>query len=112
MAARRVIWRPVARAELREIKAHIAASSPSGERRVVERMREAASNCSDFPYAARMIPEFQDPERRETIVYEYRVMSRVEPSCIRILRVVHGRRLLSNVPGSFEEPPQEEYVAA
>jgi hypothetical protein len=36
----------------------------------------------------------------------------VEGDCIRILRVVHGRRLLRNVPGSFEEPPQEQYHAA
>ena len=30
-------------------------------------------------------------------------MYRVEDDRIRILRVVHGRRLLKNVPGSFEE---------
>jgi hypothetical protein len=39
-------------------------------------------------------------------------MYRVEPSCIRILRVVHGRRLLRNVPGGFEEAPQAAYKAA
>jgi hypothetical protein len=27
---------------------------------------------------------------------------------IRILRVVHGQRLLTSVPGSFEESPQAE----
>lgn len=59
-----------------------------------------------------MIPEFQDPERRETSVYEYRLMYRVEPSCIRILRVVHGRRLLGSVRGSFEEASQADYSAA
>jgi plasmid stabilization system protein ParE len=59
-----------------------------------------------------MVPEFQDPDRRETFVYEYRLMYRVEQRCIRILRVVHGRRLLSNVPGSFEEPAQEAYTTA
>jgi hypothetical protein len=59
-----------------------------------------------------MIPEFQDPERRETMVYAYRLMYRVEPDVVRILRVVHGRRLLANVPGSFEESPQEAYSAA
>jgi hypothetical protein len=36
-------------------------------------------------------------------------MHRIEPDCIRILRV--GRRLLGNVPGSFEEM-QEAYTAA
>jgi hypothetical protein len=39
-------------------------------------------------------------------------MYRVEPDCIRVLRVVHGKRLLKNVPGSFEEPPLEIYGAA
>jgi len=39
-------------------------------------------------------------------------MYRVERDRIRILRVVHGRRLLKNVPGSFEEPDQETYSAA
>ena len=54
---------------------------------------------------------FRDSDRRETFVYEYRLMYRVEPDCIRILRVVHGRRRLSNVPGGFEEA-QAEYHAA
>lgn len=59
-----------------------------------------------------MIPEFQAPERRETFVYASRLMYRVEPGVVRILRVVHGRRLVENVPGSFEESPQEAYSAA
>jgi plasmid stabilization system protein ParE len=59
-----------------------------------------------------MVPELNDPNRRETFVYEYRLMYRVEPDRIEVLRVVHGRRLLSNVPGSFEEAPQEEYVVS
>ena len=44
--------------------------------------------------------------------YEYRLMYRVEPDIIRILRVVHGRRLLANVHGSFEEGSQQGYTAA
>ena len=59
-----------------------------------------------------MIPEFQDPDTARDFVYEYRLMYRVEDDRIRILRVVHGRRLLRNVPGSFEESPQEPYRAA
>jgi plasmid stabilization system protein ParE len=57
-------------------------------------------------------PEFEDRTRRETFVHEWRVMYRVEDRRLRVMRVVHGRRLLSNVPGSFEESPQEEYRAA
>jgi plasmid stabilization system protein ParE len=109
--ARAVIWSPAARADLREIKAYIAARSPSGAQHVAERIREALRSCRDFPYGARMIPEFEDPERRETFAYAYRVMYRVELRRIRVLRVVHGQRLLKNVPGSFEEPAQETYSA-
>jgi plasmid stabilization system protein ParE len=110
--ARGVVWSPEARADLRQIEAYIASRSPLNARRAIEKVREAADKLRDFPYSARMIPEFQDPERRETFVYEYRLMYRVEQRHICILRVIHGRRLLKNVPGSFEEASQETYSAA
>ena len=110
--ARAVIWSPDARADLREIEAYMALRSPLNAQRVIKKIRDTADKQRDFPYAARMIPEFRDADRRETFVYQYRLMFRVEPDCIYVLRVVHGRRLLKNVPGSFEEPPQETYDAA
>jgi toxin ParE1/3/4 len=109
---RRVIWSDAALADVADIKNYISRDSLAGAKKVVDAIELAADRLVDFPYARRMIPELRDPDRRETFVYEYRLMYRVEPSCIRILRVVHGRRLLSNVPGSFEEPPQEAYSAA
>jgi toxin ParE1/3/4 len=110
--ARAIIWSPQARADLRQIEAYIAASSPPSAQRVIERIRQAATKLVDFPFAARSVPELHDAERRETFVHEYRVMYRVENDCICILRVVHGRRLLKNIPGSFEELKQEAYQAA
>ena len=71
---------------------------------------KAVQSCS-FPHAAGMIPEFGDHERREAFVHQYRIMYRVETNHIRIIRVVHGKRLLANVPGSFEEAEQEAYAA-
>jgi toxin ParE1/3/4 len=111
--AYRLVWSPAARADVDEIEAYIAATrSRVVARKIVERMWEAARRQCDFPYSARMIPEFEDRTRRETFVHEWRVMFRVEGRRLRVMRVVHGRRLLSNVPGSFEESPQEEYSAA
>ena len=111
--AREIIWTPGAEADIAEIGSYLErVASPAVATSVVTKIRAAALRVVDFPYAARMIPEFQDRERRETFVYEYRLMYRVEPDHIRILRVVHGRRLLKNVPGSFEEPPQEAYSQA
>jgi toxin ParE1/3/4 len=110
--ARRIAWRKQARLDVASIRDYIARDSPANAKKVVATIERTADRLVDFPYAFRMIPEFQDPERRETFVYQYRVMYRVESDCIRILRVVHGRRLLKNVPGSFEESPQEAYSAA
>ena len=98
--------------DIASIKEYIAHDSPANAKAVVAAIEQAADRLDDFPYAYRMIPEFQDPDRRETFVYEYRLMYRVEPNVVRILRVVHGRRLLRNVPRSFEEPAQETYSAA
>ena len=110
--ARRVVWSAAANTDLDAIDAYIRSRSPSSARRVIEKLREAADRLVDFPYATRMIPEFHDTERRETFVYAYRLLYRIEADRIRILRVVHGRRLLGNVPGSFEETAQEAYKAA
>jgi toxin ParE1/3/4 len=98
--------------DIAAIKEYIARDSLINAKAVVAAIEKAADGLADFPYRFRMIPEFADPARRETFVYEYRLMYRVEPDIVRVLRVVHGRRLLSNVPGSFEEPPQAAYSAA
>jgi toxin ParE1/3/4 len=107
-----LVWSPAARADLDEIETYIASRSPVDARRVVERIFEASRKQCDFPFSARAIPEFQDANRRETFVYQWRLMYRVEADHIVIIRVVHGRRLLKNVPGSFEETAQESYSAA
>jgi plasmid stabilization system protein ParE len=110
---REVVWNDQALADVESIKDFIARdSSLARAEKVVAAIEQAADGLVDFPYRWRMIPEFEDPDRRETFVYKYRQMYRVEPDVVRILRVVHGQRLLGNVPGSFEEPRQEAYSAA
>ena len=111
--ARQVIRSPGAEADIAEIAAYLErVASSAVATSVVTNIRAAAIRLVDFPLAFRMIPEFQDPERRETIVCAYRLMYRVEPDVVRILRVIHGRRLVRNVRGSFEESPQEACSAA
>jgi plasmid stabilization system protein ParE len=111
--ARQVIWSAGAEADITEIGSSLEqVASPAVATSVVTKIRAAAFTVVDFPYAFRMVPEFQDREGRETFVYQYRVMYRVESDSVRILRVVHGRRLLKNVSGSFEEQQQEAYSAA
>jgi plasmid stabilization system protein ParE len=111
--AHEIVWTAAAEADIEEIGQYLEkVASSAVATSVISRIRAAGLRCCDSPFAACMIPEFQDPNRRETFVHEWRLMYRVEDKHIHVLRVVHGRRLLKNVPGSFEEIAQEPYRAA
>ena len=44
----------------------------------------------------RIVPEFEDENIRELIVYSYRIIYRVYPKQVTVWAVVHGARLLEN----------------
>jgi len=47
-----------------------------------------------FPRSGRKVPEFDDENVRELIVYSYRVIYRVQKDEIVVAAVVHGKRNL------------------
>lgn len=49
---------------------------------------------SRFPRTGRKVPEFDDENIRELIVYSYRVIYRLQEENIVIAAVIHGRRNL------------------
>ena len=110
---RKVAWTPEARTDLRELRCYIARTSLANAEAVVRAIVLAAADLSTLPYAHRVIPELNDPDRRETFVHRWRLMYRILPDEIPIVGVIHGARLLANIADrSFEEAPQLEYVAS
>jgi toxin ParE1/3/4 len=49
-----------------------------------------------------VVPEVGDERIRERFIYSYRLVYRVEPEQILIVAVIHGKRLLENVPERFD----------
>jgi toxin ParE1/3/4 len=98
-------------ADMADIKDYLLPISPANAQSVIEAIQFRASTLTTMAGRGREIPELRDKNRRELFVFEWRIMYRLEPASIRILRVVHGRRLLANVPGSFKEAEQEAYAA-
>lgn len=92
----RLIWTLPARDDLQEIRHYIARDSRAHAQAMVREVRRAAERLRDFPESGRIVPEYDDPRFRETIVWPYRVLYRytVETNSVEILSVVHGRRLL------------------
>ena len=47
-----------------------------------------------FPQAGRKVPEFDDENIRELVVYSYRIIYRLQENEVLIVAVIHGKRVL------------------
>lgn len=100
---RRLRFADSALGQLEEALACIAADHPRAAERIAAAIEKRLAQLKQLPLSGRVVPELGDPERREVIVRPFRIVYRVLPDQIRVLAVVHGRRLLANAL-----PPDEE----
>lgn len=98
-----ISWSPEAVEDIEEIAAYIEKDSPHYAQAVVERLLAASHDLDEFPLRGRVVPELNDSRYRECFIYSYRMIYRVEENEVLIVAVIHGRRLLENVPG-VQEP--------
>jgi plasmid stabilization system protein ParE len=84
----------LAREDLRDIVRYISRENAEGARRVGERILAAVEVLERMPELGRMVPERQDPQIREIIRGNYRIVYRVRegPPRIEIWRIWHGAR--------------------
>jgi toxin ParE1/3/4 len=94
----RVIWTRPARDDLDEIRRFIARDSRRTAERVATRIMRATLRLEHFPFSGRVMPEDKRRERREIVMYPYRVLYRVNGDVVIILAVVHGARRLTDLP--------------
>jgi len=62
--------------------------------RVVRELVEATCSLSDYPQMGRIVPEFDMPSLRELIRPPFRIIYRLEPERIAIIRIWRSERLL------------------
>ena len=92
--AHRVVWSPRAAKDLDSNTDYIAADSPTYAGTVLKNVVNQTRILARFPQAGRMVPEFDDENMRELIVYSYRVIYRLEQGEVLIVVVIHGKRVL------------------
>ncbi len=81
--------------EMRSIKTYIAKDNPKAAIIMIKRIRAAVKHLTDFPYSGRIIPETSNPQLREVIVSNYRVMYQITDTAIHIFAVYEGHKLPS-----------------
>ena len=93
--AHRVTWSRRALQDLEAIAEYIAADSPTYAGIVVKKVVNQVKTLARFPRAGRKVPEFDDENIRELIVYSYRIIYRLqEEEEVVIAAVIHGKRIL------------------
>jgi toxin ParE1/3/4 len=92
--AHRVVWSRRASQDLEAIADYIAADSPTYAGIVVKKVVNQTKSLSLFPRSGRKVPEFDNEDIRELLIYSYRIIYRLLESEVVIAAVIHGKRIL------------------
>ena len=88
----RLIWSPLADAQVDDAVANVAADDPAAALAWLERLLERVRSLADYPDSGRMVPELQREDVRELIVPPYRVIYRRTADAVEIAAIRHGAR--------------------
>ena len=89
---REVVWSRWASDDLVSVGEHISRDSEAYATIVVRELVAAARSLRVFAERGRRVPEYDDPSLRELIVRKYRLVYRVHPERVEVLRILHGAR--------------------
>lgn len=93
--ARKVIWTETAWRDLERSANYIAEDSPGYAAAFVLRIRESARSLDDLTLRGRVVPELGEPDVRELLVGNYRLIYGVQEKAVYILGLIHGARDLA-----------------
>ena len=99
--ARQVKWSPEAVEDVESIAQYISRDSQFYARATVSKIIDFSHSLAQFPYMGRMVPEFNDKNIRERLVYSYRLVYKIERANILVVAVIHDKRLFHSIPERF-----------
>ena len=90
----KIVWSPLALARAGEISAYTATDNPPAAARWIEAIFTKVEQLQLAPQSGRVVPEVGNPEIRELIYGNYRIIYRVERRWVAILTIRHGKQQL------------------
>ncbi len=90
-----VRWTPQAATDLEAITEFIARDSPQSASLFAINIINAVERLEDFPELGRLVPEKNDPQIRELLLGNYRIVYRVRRRTAEILTIHHAARPLN-----------------
>ena len=95
-----VTWASVAENDLARIIEYLANDSPANALKVLNKLKEKATNLHHSPKRGRIIPELQEYgiyQYRELIVAPWRLMYRAQEDKIYVLAVLDSRQNIEDI---------------
>ena len=96
-----VKWSIPAKQDLKQVYDYIARDSKFYAAKVSQDIVDKSEKLFNFPKIGRIVPEIDNPNIRELIIYSYRLIYRVSTNTIEILALIHGKQDFSS--GNFDK---------
>jgi plasmid stabilization system protein ParE len=87
-----VKWSKPAKLDLKQIHDYIVRDSKFYAQKVSSEIVEKSENLNSFPEVGRVVPEIEDPNIRELLIYSYRLIYEVFPDKVEVLALIHSKR--------------------
>ncbi len=87
-----VIWSEPAKADLRSIHDFIAHDSTYYAKKVAHDIVARTVPLDEMPHIGRAVPELDNPNIRELLLYSYRILYEINGDDVYVLAVIHQRR--------------------
>lgn len=94
----RVRWTRTATGHLGSIYEYIGRDSARYAQRMVDRITLRSRQIARFPQSGQIVQEYQDPDIREVVEGQFRVIYEIAATEIHVLAVIHGTQLLPPKP--------------
>ena len=88
-------WTNNALEELDDIANYISKDSPKYAQILIKQIYEMVSHLEQFPNFGRKVPEYNDPNLREILFKNYRIIYLIKQNHLEIISIIHGSRLLN-----------------
>jgi len=95
--ARKVVWTAASWADLEETADYIARDSKYYAAAFVQEVRDAARSLRQYADRGRIVPELGNPNIRELMVRNYRLVYKQSDDLVIILAFIHGARDLPSL---------------
>ena len=88
-------WTDNALQEIDGIAEYISKDSPKYAQILVKQIYEMVTYLENFPKFGRKVPEYNDPNLREILYKNYRIIYLIKENHLEILSIIHGSRNLN-----------------